>query len=170
MIAGFLMVLHNPMIVAFDPSFQLSFVATLGLITISPLLEKYFLWVTPRFGARDIVLATLSTQIMVLPLLLSMTGMFSVVALPANLLILPVVPFAMLFGFVTSLIVFVATSMAIPFAWITTLLLWYQLMVAKFFGALPFSSFGVPEISPLVVATLYVAIGGYIYARTRPAS
>src|SRR5581483_5307637 len=35
-LAGFLMVLQNPRILVYDPSFQLSFMATLGLMTLSP--------------------------------------------------------------------------------------------------------------------------------------
>jgi competence protein ComEC len=39
-VAGFLMVLWNPRLLAFDLGFQLSFLATLGLIYLSPLVER----------------------------------------------------------------------------------------------------------------------------------
>ena len=35
-LAGFMMLIYNPMLLLFDPSFQLSFLATLGLIVFSP--------------------------------------------------------------------------------------------------------------------------------------
>jgi competence protein ComEC len=35
-VAGFLMLLVNPMLLLYDPSFQLSFLATLGLLLFSP--------------------------------------------------------------------------------------------------------------------------------------
>ena len=48
---------------------------------------------------QDFAGATIATQIFVLPLLLYQMGQLSLVSLPANLLILPVIPWTMLFGF-----------------------------------------------------------------------
>jgi len=43
-IAGSIMLIHNPLILFYDPSFQLSFLATLGLILLSsPIKTKYHL-------------------------------------------------------------------------------------------------------------------------------
>src|SRR3989344_2340509 len=105
--AGFVMLLYNPKILIFDPSFQLSFLATLGLIHGAPLFEKHFKFIPKTFGLRDIVSATLATQIFVLPLLLYMMGKFSVVSLPVNLLILPFIPLTMLFGFLAGVAGFI---------------------------------------------------------------
>ena len=63
-LAGFLMLLQNPKILAFDPSFQLSFLATVGLIYFSPLFEKHLRFMPERFGIRDVAIATVSTQIL----------------------------------------------------------------------------------------------------------
>lgn len=41
-IAGFLMILENPYILLYDISFQLSFLATVGLIYLSPVFENIF--------------------------------------------------------------------------------------------------------------------------------
>ncbi len=40
-LAGFIMLLFNPMLLVFDPSFQLSFLATLGLLQLSPKIEGW---------------------------------------------------------------------------------------------------------------------------------
>lgn len=98
-LAGFVMVLHNPQIVVFDPSFQLSFMATLGLISLSPKLNSIFKFVPTKFYLRETVSATISTQIFVLPLLLYMMGELSLVAVFVNLLVLMFIPLTMLFGF-----------------------------------------------------------------------
>ncbi|MDO8482835.1 MAG: ComEC/Rec2 family competence protein, partial [bacterium] len=92
LIAGFFMLLHNPKILVFDVSFQLSFLATVGLIYFSPLIEPKVKWVTEKWKLREIVVATISTQIFVLPFLLYKTGLFSIVSLPVNLLILTAIP------------------------------------------------------------------------------
>jgi competence protein ComEC len=39
-VAGFLMLVNNPMLLLYDPSFQLSFLATLGLIILAPKIQS----------------------------------------------------------------------------------------------------------------------------------
>jgi competence protein ComEC len=139
-VAGFLMVLFNPKILIFDISFQLSFLATLGLILFPPLLEKYFHFVPSHFQLREFALATVSTQIFVLPLLLYKMGQLSLVALPVNLLVLMFIPLTMLFGFLTGMAGFLSIALSVPFAFITYALLAYELKVVEIFSALPFAS------------------------------
>jgi competence protein ComEC len=96
--AGFIMLLSNPLILFYDPSFQLSFVASLGLVNFSGALSRILRFLPEKFEFREIVSATTSTQIAVLPMILSMTGELSVVSLPANLIVLPMIPVTMLLG------------------------------------------------------------------------
>jgi len=154
-IAGFLMVLHNPAILVFDPSFQLSFMATLGLVTLAPLIKSHLTFVTERFGLREIVSATLATQVFVLPLLLYNTGQLSLVALPINLLILPTVPFTMFFGFLAGVMAFISVYLALPFAGLAYALLFYQISLVTFVASFPFASISVPTISFLGLICMY---------------
>ena len=140
LIAGFFMLLHNPKILVFDTSFQLSFLATVGLIYFSPLVEPKVKWVTEKWKFREIVVATVATQIFVLPFLLYKTGLFSIVSLPVNLLILTAIPVTMLLGFLAGISVFVSTVLATPFAWGAYALLSYELGVVEWFARLPFAS------------------------------
>jgi ComEC/Rec2-related protein len=80
--AGFVMVLNNPKILAFDFSFQLSFLATVAIILLSPKIKDYLNFVTEKFGLREIVASTLATQIFVAPLLLFRSGQLSILSLP----------------------------------------------------------------------------------------
>ena len=139
-IAGFFMLLQSPKILIHDASFQLSFLATLGLIWLSPLLDKYFSFITNRFQLREFATATISTQIFVLPLLLYKIGELSIVALPVNLLVLITVPMTMLFGFLAGAIGFINQLLAIPFAFVAHIFLSYQLTIVDFFARLPFAS------------------------------
>jgi len=143
-LAGFAMVLHNPQIVVFDPSFQLSFMATLGLIFLSPRLSKFFKFIPEKFYLREAVTATISTQIFVLPLLLYMMGELSVVAVFVNLLVLIMIPFTMLLGFLTGALGFVISWLALPFAFLANFLLSYELKVVEIFADLPFASVKIP--------------------------
>jgi competence protein ComEC len=166
LLAGALMVLHNPSILAFDPSFQLSFLASLGLVFIAPILEaRLTLWSrTPWL--REVLIATLATQIAVLPLLLSQTGMFSIVSLPVNLLVLPIIPLTMFFGFVAGAVALVFP----PFAFIAGLpaygLLSWILAVADYASRLPYASVHVSAISPLMTLLMYLLLSAWIYRAT----
>ena len=144
LLAGFLMILHNPNILIFDISFQLSFLSTLGLIYLSPAIENRLGFLTEKLQLRQIVAATIATQVFVLPLLLYQMGKLSLVALPANLLILPTIPWTMLFGFLAGALGFVSQIIALPFAFISYILLTFQLKIVAFFAALPFASISIP--------------------------
>ncbi|MEK7170037.1 MAG: ComEC/Rec2 family competence protein, partial [Patescibacteria group bacterium] len=140
LIAGFFMLLHNPKILVFDVSFQLSFLATVGLIFVSPIIEPRVTWVTKKWGMREIVVATIATQLFVLPFLLYQTGVLSLVSLPVNLLVLSAIPITMLFGFLAGILGFVASWFAVPFAFAAYALLAYELFVVEWFARFPFAA------------------------------
>lgn len=103
--AGAVMALFNPNVVRFDLGFQLSFLATLGIIFLSPYLnDKSVRWRIPEFfKIKENLVMTLSAQAAVLPLLIYNFHGFSILSIPANILILPAIPFLMLFGFLGGL-------------------------------------------------------------------
>lgn len=156
LIAGVIMLLHNPKILVFDTSFQLSFLATVGLIYLSPLIEPRVHWITSRWHFREITVATLATQIFVLPFLLYKTGTLSIVSLPANLLILSAIPATMLFGFLAGMFTFVSTALALPFSYITYALLAYELGLVEWFSNLPFSAISLPYFPLWLVVFWYI--------------
>ncbi|HEY9584604.1 MAG TPA: ComEC/Rec2 family competence protein [Candidatus Paceibacterota bacterium] len=163
-IAGVLMVLQNPAIVAFDPSFQLSFMATIALIYFSPVIEKRLKFIPERFKkTREIFISTISTQIFVLPLLLHMTGEFSLVGLAVNLLILGFIPATMLFGFLSGVTGFISSILSIPFAYTAYALLFYEMGVIKLFSELPFASVSLPALSGFGVVIIYTFFAGGLY-------
>ena len=154
-IAGLLMIIHNPKVLVFDLGFQLSFLATLGLIYISPIIKTKMSKMPMRGLAGD----TIGAQLAVLPWILYKMGQLSIVALPVNLLVLPFVPFAMLFGFLAGALGFISSIIAIPFAWITYAMLFYMLAVVKIFASLPFAqvvSSSFPLIFVVMTYGLYV--------------
>jgi len=168
LLAGVIMLLWNPYLLAFDVGFQLSFLATLGLILLSPHLEKHLLWTPTTFGLREFMIATISTQIFVLPLLLYQMGEFSVVAVAVNILALPMVAPAMLLTFLTGVVAFVSPTLALPIAYVTHLSLSYIILVAEWFGALPFASFTVQSFPFYFVPIGYVLLGYFIWKLNQP--
>ena len=166
-IVGLFMLVQNPKILVFDSSFQLSFLATLALIYVSPIVEKKLQFVTPRFKLREFATATISTQIFVLPLLLYKMGELSLVGLPVNILILAFIPLTMLFGFLTGAISFIGVAISLPFAFASYALLSYELKVVEIFSSLPFASISVPYFPAWVMVGVYAAYGIIIHRMTQ---
>jgi len=166
-IAGTVMVIHNPKILIFDPSFQLSFMATLGLIILSPKVETRLQWIPAKYKLREIATATIATQIFVLPLLLYMTGMFSLISLPANILVLIAVPYAMLLGFFAGALGFVSFVASLPFAYVAYALLAYQLTLVEFFASLPFASIAIPYFPAWLMVGVYLCGVVFVWWRNR---
>lgn len=171
-LAAFMMVFIHPYLLVSDRSFQLSMLATLGLIHVAPLFERMFRPLPETLGLRFIASATLGTQLLVLPLLLYTTGGVSLVSVPANLLVLPLIPLTMLFGFVTGLAGFLGAYAAAPFSWVTYSLLEYELGVARFFASLPLASLSFAGIPGWAVLAAYAVIFFIVFslprARGRP--
>ncbi|MDE2188136.1 MAG: ComEC/Rec2 family competence protein [Patescibacteria group bacterium] len=139
-VAALIMIFINPLVILYDPSFQLSFVATAGLIWLSPFVGKLFQWVPEKFGMRELVISTTSTQLAVTPLLVHMMGQISVLGVFANILVLPLIPVTMLFISLTGIAGIFSIWASWPFAAVTHLFLSYELFIVTKFAAIPWVS------------------------------
>ena len=138
--AGAAMLFFNPYLLRYDAGFQLSFLATLGLVYLAPHFNKWFSRLPNFWSFRANLAATLSAQIMTLPIILFGFGRFSLIAVLANVLILPVVPLTMLFGFLAGLTGFISLKIAAIFILPAWFMLSYQIWVVKILSLLPFAS------------------------------
>ena len=154
-LAGVVMILINPFVLYFDVSFQLSFIATVAVIFFAPKIEKYFLWITPRLGLRDIVSVTCAAYIFVMPFILYKMGNLSLVALPANILILPFIPLTMILGFLTGFTGIISYILAVPFGYLSYFFLHYELAVINFFSNVPFAALSIPDFPFLLTLLIY---------------
>jgi competence protein ComEC len=161
--AGVVMVALNPYLLMYDIGFQLSFMATLGLIMVAPRLETVIGEKVASFGIKEFLLATVATQIAVLPILLYHIGQVSLIAIVVNVLVLPIVPVAMLTTFVAGFVALIHASIAIPFAFVAHLTLSYIINVAQACASLPFAAVTVPPISPIIVPVMYAGMGVFFW-------
>ena len=159
-LVGGVMVFVNPMILLHDVSFQLSFSAIHAIITLVPILEKYFIGISNQ-TLREIVVTTLSTQIFVLPLILYYMGSVSLVGFIANIFILPVVPFAMLVVAVVAVLAWVPLVGSI-FALASYLVLAYVILAVNFFARVPFASLHNISFSISALLFSYALLGVFI--------
>jgi len=154
-IAGLLMVANDPRVLV-DMSFQLSFLATGGVLFVTPKVMNWFKFLPIRYKIRETMATTMAATIAVLPILLNLTGILSLVSLPANILILLFIPTAMLLIFITGMVGFISPILAIPVGFISYLILWYILSVIHFLGTLSFASVTISSF-PLVLTILIYA-------------
>lgn len=166
LVSALVMLMFNPKSLVFDLSFQLSFLATIALIYVAPILESRI-----PFGSRDslfkgILVATLSTQIVVLPLILFKSGVLSLIAPISNLLILPLIPTTMFFGAVTGIVGSISSVLALPFAYVSYLLSGFELWFVKFFAELPLTSIEI-KFFPVWLLILSYAFLIWLYFRFR---
>ncbi len=164
-LAGAVMLIVNPYILTNDIGFQLSFMATFGLLFVAPHLKWLVTWMPEKFGFQEFLLATISTQIAVLPILLYNMGQFSIISLMVNVLVLPVVSFAMLLTFLTGLIALISHSLAFPLSFGAYIVLAYIITIATRFAALPFAVVNVPFFPWYAVFVSYLLLGAWLYVR-----
>jgi competence protein ComEC len=158
-----LMILLNPFVLVFDVSFQLSFLGTIAIIFMVPRIEKYFSWITERFGLRDIVTITCAIYIFVFPFILYEMGNFSLVALPANILIMPLFPLTIMFGFLAGLIGLVWSPLSMPFAYISYFLMHYELWIINIFSHMPFATFTIPNFPLFLIILIYAYFTYFLF-------
>jgi len=162
--AGLIMLIQNPNILLHDPSFQLSFLATLGLILLAKPLEERLTFIPEKFGLRGTIATTFATQIFVSPFILYMMGQISIIGVVVNILVLPFIPATMLFVFLTGAMGFVSTALSQIFGFVTHFLLSYELFMVEHFAKISFASVTVPQFSPWWVVVFYVLFAtGLVY-------
>ncbi len=160
--AGAVMIFQNPKVLRFDVAFQLSFLSTLGLIYLSPRLEKFLSFhrsdsvLSPRrepsFLKRTLI-ETLSAQFAVLPLLIYLFGRVSLVSPLSNIFVLLAVPYSMATGFIAILLGFIYQPLGQVLGWVVWILLEYKLKIVELFAGLPLSSV---EVRGWMVAPLFI--------------
>jgi competence protein ComEC len=153
-LAAVIMILINPFVLAYDMSFELSFMATIAIIFLSPLIEPYFQWI-PWKWLRDIVAITSSMYVFALPFILYRMGNLSLVALPANILIVPLMPLSMISGFITGFVGLVSPAFAILPGKIAYALLYYQINAISILAHLPFAAVAIQNFSLALVIIIY---------------
>jgi competence protein ComEC len=156
-LAVFFMVLYNPRTLVFDVSFQLSFLATLGLIFVSPVVSKWLKRIHSNF-LREMLSATISAQIAVLPFLVYKMGVLSLSSLPVNILILPFIPPAMLFGTIAGFISFVSHILAVPFGYISYGILHYIFTVVHIGASVSWSALTIKSFPLWATLLCYTGI------------
>jgi len=157
-LAGALMLLINPLLLKYDLGFQLSFLATLGLVYLYPILRKVFKDLPEVFALRENFSATLSAQLFVFPILIYNFGKISPIFILPNILILPILPLTTILAFLSSILVFLSFSLAQFLSYSALFFSNYILKTIDFFSTFPTFTFQNFNFSFLIISYLFLAI------------
>lgn len=159
------MAIYDPNVL-WDIGFQLSACATGGLFAFGRPIAQ---WLSARgpFRYRGLqwavapLTATVSASLLSLPILLFYFGRLSLIAPLANILMLPVVPYAMLFGALATLVGLVW----LPLGQILALLAWpflqWLLTISYWLAQVPGAYITLPPFSSQWVWSYYILVAGW---------
>ncbi|MBI1919157.1 ComEC/Rec2 family competence protein [Candidatus Microgenomates bacterium] len=130
---GTLMLLLNPGNIL-DIGFQLSFLATLGLIIIKPVIDIQILFKNiKRYQIGEDFATTLAAQLATMPILLANFGSFSLFSIFANALVLWTIPPMMVIGGLAAFLALIAPFIAkLVLMTALPLLLFFEKVIALF--------------------------------------
>lgn len=156
LLTGFVMLFVNPSLIE-DIGFQLSFLATSGILYIKPLLNPLVSKLKLFVISADLE-TTLASQIATLPILVLNFQTFSLVSVLVNILVLWTVPLLMIIGGVASIVGFISEFLGQLILYLSLPLLWYFEAVTTFFGTHSFSI----QIEISSESSLYFGLGYYL--------
>lgn len=163
LLSAALMLLVNPKWIT-DLSFQLSFLATFGVVVVSPVLLKVLTKV-PLLG-QDLAV-TLAAQLMVTPIIVQNFHQLSLVGVITNLLIGWTVPFIMIFGSLMIVLSLIWGGLAWILGMFASILLAYFIYMVEFFASLSFAWEYIGEQVWVVWVGYYMMVGGILIGLSR---
>lgn len=163
----------NPLLL-WDAGFQLSVMATLGLVLYADPILTWFEglisnWVAPGMVKRvsgpvgEYVLFTLAAQFTIFPVLLYHFERFSLSSFLANPIILPPQPLVMILGGIMVLIGLFFPPLAKLLSYLVWLLLAYTNQVVRWIAEMPYGEIGFGQVSVGMVLFLYLLIFGLTF-------
>lgn len=123
-----------------DVGWALSFAAFVGVVIMAPLLKAYFYGTEHKQGfIAQTLLETAAAQLLTLPIMLGVFGQLSIVALISNVMIVPLVSFAMLATFIAGVAQIFLPVLASILAWPAQILLGYIVWAVNWTASFPWA-------------------------------
>ncbi len=152
----------NPLFIWYDLGWWLSFLAFAGVLILAPLLSAQLYGQKLPPLLMQVAIETTAAQIMAMPLILYTFGDMSLVALAANIAVVPFIPLAMLATFVAGVAgLILSGSIAAWFAVPAQLVLGYIVSATRFFASPSWAQQAV-GVNLAVLVALYMAALGLI--------
>lgn len=140
----------------FETGFQMSFLATLAIVVCLSNYELPYKWPRPVKFFVQIFMATLSTQLALLPVFTNVFYKVSFIGLLSNMLLVPMA--SLLMGLSFAFYVFSLFHAGFLLKWLTWLSLTGFKEAVEFFASLPFASVQVSAWRPGTVTAYYAGV------------
>lgn len=150
-----IMSIHDPLLPLHNMSFQLSFLATFGLIVLTKPIANRLSFIPNTFGLRDIISSSLATQVYIAPLLLHMSGSLSAVFLIANIVVLPLLPLVMFFIFLIPLSSFIFPILTAVIGGVSYQILSFILKFTHWLSTFPLATVEFSKLGSVAVLVIY---------------
>lgn len=169
-IASSVLILFNPLILRYDMGFHLSVLATFGLIVFQQPIAVFL--VKKRFGKfwAEILASTTSATIMTMPYIAYNMGIVSILGIPANLVVVPLLPILMFTSFFTGLLGSISYVLTIPFAYSTHIVSSVILKTINTLGGLLYSAIYKQNIPLLFIVVVYLFLLYYAFKLLKKSS
>ncbi len=151
---AFLILAFNPLLLLYDAGFQLSFLASTGIIYFKNPIER----ILKKIPFKEILAMTLSAQIFTLPILIYNFGRVSLTAPLSNVLVVPILPFVMVLAFLVALTSLLSFSLALFISFPCQVLLSYLVGVMDFLAKQPWAFKTLPQFHWLWIPLFYFLI------------
>src|SRR6266568_103378 len=163
-VSGYLLLLWQPNFL-FDVGFQLSFMATLGIVFLKPLLDQ-LLVPLGKIGelSGETVTTTLAAQLGTLPILLSVFGQFGLLSVLVNALVLWTVPLVMLFGSLAAIVGLLFAPLGQVFLYPAYPFLFFFETIVSFFGNSNLVIHSLP-LPPVIWIGYYLLLAAWVLLR-----
>jgi competence protein ComEC len=155
LIAATLLLLFNPLWI-WDLGFQLSFLATLGLIVSASAITQRLDWLPPAIAS--LISVPLAATIWTLPRLLEFSSVIPVYSVPLNILTTPFISIISIGGMISGLVSLISPDLG---GTLTSFLYYpthWLIQMVEFFANLPGSLVAVGSISIWQMLTIYLLI------------
>lgn len=166
-LAAAVTVLFQPSYAWGDIGWQLSFAAFAAVMVVGPLLQVYFFGEKDHGVIRQVLGETVAAHIVTMPIVVPAFGYLSNVAVPANILIVPLVPIAMLLMFIVGVTALVAPLIVeivgMPASW----LLHYMTFTSQYLAGLPWAKTTIVTPWWAVIMYIFLLVAGCFYMQRK---
>lgn len=155
LLAAVILLLINPLWI-WDIGFQLSFLATWGLIVSFPSIMLRLDWLPPTLA--NFLAVPLAATVWVLPLLFYHFHRFPLYSVFTNVLATPLVIIITLGGFFTAFIGVFSPGIGGAIAFLLFPFIWLLIKLVEISNSLPFSSLAVGETNIIILCLIYLIL------------
>ncbi|NET54650.1 MAG: DUF4131 domain-containing protein [Symploca sp. SIO2E6] len=152
LVAATILLLWNPLWI-WDLGFELSFLATLGLLVTAPLLTKQLDWLPPTLAS--LLAVPLAASLWTLPLQLFVFYSFAPYSLAANMICTPLITVISIGGVLSGITSLILPVVGSSIAWLLEYPVQLLVWLVSFFNNLPGISVAVGKIAVVQLLLLY---------------